>query len=83
MISGGKDITVKHTGSKNISHNSHFQFELASKTGTLQLIGNSISLPINIGGLQARCIVLTAIRLEFCLELIIACQNLHFFTLNA
>ena len=63
MISGGKDITVKHTGSNNISYNSHFQLELAPKTGTLQLIGNSISSPINIGGLSigCRCIVLTAI----------------------
>ena len=64
---------------------SHFQFELAPKTGTLQLIGNSISSPINRGGLSIgyRCIVLTAICFEFCLELIIACQNLLFFILNA
>ena len=49
MISGGKDIAMKqNTVSKNILYNSHFQFDLASKTGTLQLIGNSISSPINI-----------------------------------
>ena len=57
MISGGKDIAEgkdmkQNTVSKNILYNSHFQFDLASKTGTLQLIGNSISSPINIGGLS-------------------------------
>ena len=60
---------------------SHFQFELAPKTGTLQLIGNSISSPINRGGLSIgyRCIVLTAICFEFCFWINYRLPKLAFF----